>query len=169
MRSTKSHITAKNYHGCSEPVLSSQAGWQLTVTMTKRQPFSVTQTHFFLGMEAQTSPPGHMSYSGAHLTFVVTSFLNFSTPFVYFFGEVSKLSSAGEGQEARPLSQRFQITTAHQYCGQCKEGSGNGLGIHGCQWITTRSGEFFDWANMWLTVFVGQHFQDKNACFQASG
>ena len=31
--------------------------------------------------------PGHMSYSGANLTFMVTSFLNFSTPLIYFFGE----------------------------------------------------------------------------------
>lgn len=99
--------------------------------------------------------PGHMSYSGANLTFMVMSFLNFSTPLIYFFGEAPKLSSTGEGsREARPFITEISNNnstpvwwTVQRRIRQMNWRQG---WIHGCQWITTGRREFFDWANMWL-------------------
>lgn len=157
MRSTKTATsqrrTTMDVH--SEPVLSSQARWQLTVTMTKWEPFSVTlQTHFLLGMEAQTSP----SYPGTW----ITAGPSWSRPFLtsqHFWltslGKPPKLSSTGEGlREARPFLTEISndSSTLVRWIvqrGIRQMGWRQGW-IHGCQWRTTRRREFFDWANMWL-------------------
>ena len=51
--------------------------------------------------------PGHMSYSGA---FMVTSFLNFSAPLTYFFGEAPQ-TFLNWGRVER--SQTYQMTTVY--------------------------------------------------------
>ena len=83
-----SHITAKNYHGCSfraYPFFPGQVAADCDNDQMGALLCNITNT--LLAGDGSTDIsqlPGHMNYSGA---FMITSFLNFSTLLTYFFGE----------------------------------------------------------------------------------
>lgn len=98
-------------------------------TMTKQQTFFVAlERPLIRGKEAQTTLDclGRRSTVGhIFLSFLVSSFLNFSTPFIYFLGEaINMLFNFMKGSRGQNfLSERFLIPVC-QAGGRPREGGG---------------------------------------------